>query len=139
MQEVAAEFGLERPGPRLTGAPLMGLGDEWPISPRHIARAYLELVRRQNEPGVGEILAGLVDSARWGTGSGAARVLKRSNLFVKTGTAVCRHTPSAPGDGFVVVITPSAEPELLLMVRVHGVPGSRAAFTAGRMLLRLEP
>lgn len=139
MQEVAAEFGLERPGPRLTGTPLMGLGDEWPISPLHMARAYLELVRRRNEPGIGEIVAGLADSARWGTGSGAARALKRSNLFAKTGTTVCLHTPHAPGDGFVVVITPSADPELLLMVRVHGVPGSRAAFTAGRMLLRLEP
>jgi Penicillin binding protein transpeptidase domain len=139
IQDVAAEFGLERPDSRLTGTPLMGLGEKWPISPLHMARAYLELVRRRNEPGVVEILAGLADSARWGTGSGAARVLKRSNLLVKTGTAVCVHTPRAPGDGFVVVITPSAEPDLLLMVRVHGVPGSRAAFTAGRMLARLEP
>jgi len=66
-------------------------------------------------------------------------VLKRPNLFVKTGTAVCLHTPRAPGDGFAIVMTPSTEPELLLMVRMHGVPGSRAAFTAGRILLRLEP
>ena len=139
MQDVAAEFGLERPDPRLIGPPLMGLGEEWPISPLHMARAYLELVRRRNEPGVSEILAGLTDSARWGTGSGAARVLKRPNLFVKTGTAVCLHKPRAPGDGFAIVMTPSSEPEFLLMVRIHGVPGSRAAFTAGRILLRLEP
>lgn len=139
MQDVAAEFGLERPDPRLTGTSLMGLGEEWPISPLHMVRAYLELVRRRSQSGVTEILAGLADSGRWGTGNEAARVLKRSNLFVKTGTAACIHTPRAPGDGFAIVITPSAEPQLLLMVRVHGVPGSRAAFTAGRMLLRLEP
>lgn len=74
-----------------------------------------------------------------GTGSGVARVLKHSGFLVKTGTATCIHTPRAAGDGFVVVIAPSDQPQLLLMVRVHGVPGSEAALTAGRMLARLEP
>ena len=139
MQGVAAEFGFEPPDPRLSGTPLMGLGEQWPISPMRMARAYVELIHRRNEPGVSEILTGLADSAEWGTGSGIARMLKNSRLFVKTGTAVCVHTPSATGDGFVIVVAPSDQPQVLLMVRVHGVPGSQAALTAGRMLARLEP
>jgi hypothetical protein len=33
---------------------------------------------------------------------------------------------------------PAEQPELLLMVRVHGVPGAKASVTAGRMLSRIE-
>ena len=139
IQNVAAQFGFEPPDPRLSGPSLMGLGEEWPISPLRMARAYVELIRRHDQPGVTEILAGLADSAEWGTGSGVARVLKHSGFFVKTGTAACVHTPRTTGDGFVVVIAPSDQPQLLLMVRVHGVPGSEAALTAGHMLARLEP
>jgi cell division protein FtsI/penicillin-binding protein 2 len=139
IQNVAAQFDLEPPDPRLTGPSLMGLGEQWLISPLRMARAYVELIRRRDQPGVSEILAGLADSAEWGTGSGVARVLKHSGLFAKTGTAVCVHTPRATGDGFVIVVTPSDQPQLLLMVRVHGVPGSEAALAAGRMLARLEP
>lgn len=138
MQDVALQFGIDAPDSRLTGPPLMGLGSEWKVSPMHMAHGYLELVRRRSEPAISEILGGLAESARWGTGRAAGRVLKGSNLLVKTGTAVCHHTPRAPGDGFVVAITPADQPELLLMVRVHGVPGSRAAVTAGRMLSRLQ-
>jgi hypothetical protein len=57
---------------------------------------------------------------------------------VKTGTAACSHSPRAPGDGFAVVLVPAANPQFLLMVRVHGVPGSQAAKTAGQMLRRIE-
>jgi hypothetical protein len=46
--------------------------------------------------------------------------------------------PRAPGDGFVVALVPAQQPEILLMVRVHGVPGAKAAETAGRMLRRME-
>jgi len=37
-----------------------------------------------------------------------------------------------------VVLTPAESPQILLMVRVHGVPGSQAAKTAGQMLRRIE-
>src|SRR4029077_4490432 len=40
---VANRFGLDPPDRALTGPPLMGLGDQWPISPLKMARAYLEL------------------------------------------------------------------------------------------------
>jgi hypothetical protein len=35
-------------------------------------------------------------------------------------------------------LVPAERPELLLMVRVHGVPGARASLAAGQMLSRIE-
>jgi transpeptidase family protein len=138
MLPVVDRFGLDPPEPDLTGPALMGLGGGWQISPLHMARAYLELEHRRNQPGVGEILAGMARSARQGTGRGVGRALKYSDALVKTGTAPCIHGHHAPGDGFVIALVPARGPELLLMVRVHGVPGAAASEIAGRMLSRLE-
>src|SRR5208282_1239938 len=33
MREVATQFGLDPPDPSLSGAALMGIGEQWPISP----------------------------------------------------------------------------------------------------------
>ncbi|MBZ5701536.1 MAG: hypothetical protein LAN84_06785 [Acidobacteriia bacterium] len=138
MQPVARRFGLEEPDAEISGAPLMGLGEGWRIAPLHMARAYLELVRRREQPGVRELLAGMGLSARQGTGAGVGRALLHSDALVKTGTAPCTHAHPASGDGFVIVLVPAAQPELLLLVCVHGVPGATAAVTAGRMVHRLE-
>jgi len=135
---VARRFGLDEPGPGLSGPVLSGIGNRWEISPLHMARAYLELIRRREQPGVSEVLAGMAESAKRGTGSEIGRSLKHSGALVKTGTATCTHRDHAPGDGFVVVLLPAEQPELLLMLRVHGVPGARAAVTAGHMLARIE-
>jgi hypothetical protein len=35
-------------------------------------------------------------------------------------------------------MVPANQPELLLLVRVHSVPGATASITAGRMLRSLE-
>jgi cell division protein FtsI/penicillin-binding protein 2 len=131
-------FGLEPPNPGLTGDSLMGLGDQWLISPLHMARAYLELYRRRDQPGVRELLAGMAQSAEHGTGAGVGRALKHTDALVKTGTAPCTHLHPAPADGFVVALVPASQPEILLMIRVHGVAGAKAASTAGRMLKRME-
>jgi len=135
---VANRFGLDPPDPALTGPPLMGLGDQWPISPLKMARAYLELYQRRDQPVVREILAGMAQSARSGTGKGVGKGLNHPDALVKTGTAPCTHAHPAPGDGFVIAMVPANQPELLLLVRVHSVPGAAAAIVAGRMLHRLE-
>jgi cell division protein FtsI/penicillin-binding protein 2 len=134
----ANSFGLEVPRSELSGPALCGLGNDWLISPVHMARAYLELSRRRDQPGVREVLAGMAESARQGTGSEAGRALKHCDALVKTGTAACTHRNRAPGDGFVVALVPAEQPDLLLLVRVHGVPGAKASTIAGRMLSRLE-
>ena len=134
----ANTFGFDAPNPELTGDSLMGLGEQWRISPLHMAHAYLELHRRRDQPGVRELLSGMAQSAQRGTGAGVDRALKPTEALVKTGTAPCAHTPSAPADGFVVALVPANQPEILLMIRVHGAAGAKAALTAGRMLKRLE-
>jgi len=135
---IAKRFGLDPPDPALSGPPLMGLGDRWPIAPLKMARAYLELYHRHDQPVVRELLAGMAQSARSGTGKGVGAALNHPDALVKTGTAPCTHPHPAPGDGFVVALVPANQPELLLLVRVHSVPGATAALTAGRMLHRLE-
>ena len=135
---VTRTFDLESPEANFTGPSLIGLGERWKISPVRMARAYLELYRRRDQPGVREILAGMLQSAQRGTGAAVGRALKHSEAFVKTGTAPCTHGPRAPGDGFVVALVPAQAPEIVLLVRVHGVAGAKAAETVGRMLSRME-
>jgi len=96
------------------------------------------LVRQRQTPGASQIVDGMELSARQGTGAEVHRAFPVPDVLVKTGTAACTHSPRAPGDGFTVVLTPADNPQILLMVRVHGVPGARAAKTAGRMLRRIE-
>jgi len=134
----AGRLGLDPPASELSGADLIGVGNRWLVSPLHMARAYMELNRRRDQPGVRDVIEGMAQSARRGTGSEVDRALPHSSALVKTGTAACTHDDRAPGDGFVVALAPAEQPELLLMVRVHGVPGARAALTAGRMLRRIE-
>ena len=134
----AGRFGLDFPEHDTRGAELAGLGPRWRISPLHMARAYLELLRERQHPAVQQILAGMEQSAAHGTGAEVDRVLQSEKALVKTGTAACTHSRHAPGDGFAVVLVPAEDPRLLLMVRIHGVPGSVAARTAGLMLRQIE-
>jgi len=135
---VTQSFGLESPDAAIDGAGLIGIGDRWRIAPLHMARAYLELYRRREQPGVRELLEGMKQSARRGTGAAVGSALKPAEALVKTGTAPCTHTPWAPADGFVIALVPAERPEILLMVRIHGVAGAKAAETAGRMLRSME-
>jgi hypothetical protein len=132
-------FGLQPPDTDIAGADLAGLGGRWLISPLAMARAYVELVRRSDQPGVREILAGMAQSGRSGTGAEVDRELVHVSALVKTGTAPCTHAKRAPGDGFVITMFPAAQPGILLMLRIHGTPGSHAAKVAGELLHRIGP
>lgn len=134
----ASRFGLDRPGPEASGPELAGLGTRWRTSPLRLARAYLELVHQRQQPGVSAVLDGMALSAQHGTGAEVHRALPFPDALVKTGTAACTHSRHSSGDGFTVVLTPADNPQMLLMVRVHGVPGAQAAKTAGQMLRRIE-
>lgn len=134
----ATRFGLDGPDPETSGPELVGLGKRWRTSPLHIARAYIELVHMRQQPGVSQILDGMALSAQHGTGQEVHRFYPFPDALVKTGTASCTHSRREPGDGFTVVLTPASDPQLLLLVRVHGVPGAQAARIAGQMLHRIE-
>jgi hypothetical protein len=139
VKPIALTFGLQPPDTDIAGADLAGLGGRWLISPLAMARAYVELVRRSDQPGVREILAGMAQSGRSGTGAEVDRELVHVSALVKTGTAPCTHAKRAPGDGFVITMFPAGQPAILLMIRVHGTPGSHAAKVAGELLHRIEP
>jgi len=135
---IADSFDLDAPKKDATAANLMGLGDEWKIAPLRMARAYLELVRRKDAPGVAPIVEGMRQSALRGTGAAVGRQLKHSAALAKTGTAPCTHSSWAPADGFALALVPAQKPEILLLIRMHSVTGAKAAETAGHMLRDLE-
>jgi len=139
IQPIASTFGLQPPDADTAGANLAGLGGRWLISPLAVSHAYVELSRRSRQPGVREILTGMAQSARSGTGAEVDRELVHASALVKTGTASCTHMKRAPGDGFAIAMVPAANPQILLLLRVHGTPGSRAAKVAGELLQRIEP
>jgi len=138
LSPTASRFGIELPDGQASGMELAGLGLRWKIAPLRMALAYLELLRNRDNPGVALILRGMERSGRQGTGAEVDRALLPGSALVKTGTAACTHVPHAPGDGFAVALAPAEDPRVLLMVRVHGVPGSQAARTAGQMLRRIK-
>ncbi|MGA2096289.1 MAG: penicillin-binding transpeptidase domain-containing protein [Candidatus Acidiferrum sp.] len=138
LASLVQSFGLESPGAESTAANFMGLGARWRISPLHMARAYLELYRRKDQPGVSPLIEGMRQSALHGTGAAIGHQLKQTTALVKTGTAPCTHASWAPADGFVLALVPAEQPEILLFLRIHSVTGAKAAETAGRMLRQME-
>jgi cell division protein FtsI/penicillin-binding protein 2 len=134
---IARRFDLDPPDADASGIALAGLGTKWRVSPLRMGRAYVDLSHLAHEPAVSQILEGMAQSARQGTGAEVDRALHAANALVKTGTAQCTHSPRAPGDGFAVALFPADDPKILLMVRVHGVPGAEAATTAGQMVHRI--
>ena len=135
---VAHRFGLSGPPTNAMPAALAGRYGEWQESPRALARAYVELLSRNTQPGIEEILTGMRASAEDGTGAGVSRAMPRLSVLAKTGTAPCTHSPHAPGDGFVIAAWPGDSPRTLILLRQHGHPGALAAVTVGRMLRELE-
>ena len=138
LSPTATRFALQLPPFGVSNSALFGVGDHWRISPLNMARAYVELLHRRGQPGVQQILVGMEKSAKQGTGAEVDRALPFPDALVKTGTAPCTHSIHAPGDGFTIALFPANQPKILLMVRVHGVPGAQAAKTAGAMLRRME-
>ena len=137
LQQVALGYGLK---PRLTlfsPQALVGLGANLDVSPAEMTKAYIELASRGGEPGVAELLSGMALSARAGTASAIQASLPGASALAKTGTAPCVHSPRAPGDGYTIVLYPAGAPRWALLVRVHGVPGARAAQVGGEMLRTL--
>ena len=133
---------------RVTPDSLVGLGSAWRISPIRMLRAYVELDRRRDQPGVSEIIRGMRIAETSGTGLGVGTALRKAGAtaLTKTGTAPCIHnvvSDSQPedrdghgfaGDGYVIALYPASDPQFPLMVRLHSAPGSKAAEVAGRML-----
>jgi cell division protein FtsI/penicillin-binding protein 2 len=130
-------FGLTAGAASVSPDAMVGLGDDLPVSPISIARAYAELARRGNQPGVAPLLQGMRNAARTGTGRGVGEAGPLADALVKTGTSPCDHDPRATADGHTVVVYPADRPRVVLVVRAHGRTGSETAVLAGRLLARL--
>ena len=135
--QTLVRYGLAGPPITATAESLAGLGNAWKETPLALARAYLQLVNEQQLPVQSRIVKGMLSSAEHGTARAVDAALGRNAALAKTGTAACSHTPRGAADGFTVVLYPSAQPRLLLLVRVHGVTGAASAKAAGAMLRSL--
>lgn len=134
LSAVLARYGVNATDPTDSASAKIGVGDVWKVPPLEMAHAYLELASRSSDPGAEDLAAGMLLSARLGTGSAVDSALGGNRARVKTGTAPCVHAHKLPGDGYAVVLYPAESPRFLLLVQVHGVSGSKAAVTAGRMM-----
>jgi len=131
---VAQRYGLPLGEAPLEAEEMIGLGGVWRLEPRALLHAYLLLSAAPQPAGAAELLRGMALCARIGTAAAVDRHLHGIAALAKTGTAPCVHEPRAPGDGYVLMLYPADQPRLALLVRVHGVPGARAAEIGGRML-----
>jgi hypothetical protein len=116
---LAQRYGLTVP---TEGASLIGLGPLWKVLPADLVRAYGELLKRSQEPGVRPILRGMALSASMGTGKGTG-----GNVLSKTGTAPCVHMPRASGDGYAIVLYPAETARKVVLIQMHNAPGAEAA------------
>jgi hypothetical protein len=134
LSAVLTRYGVNVTDPADSASAKIGVGSGWKVVPLEMARAYLALASRSNDPGAEDLAAGMLLSASLGTGSAVDGALAGNRARVKTGTAPCAHAHRLPGDGYAVVLYPAESPRFLLLVQAHGVPGSKAAVAAGRMM-----
>jgi cell division protein FtsI/penicillin-binding protein 2 len=135
VDSMAQRYGLFMGKAPLGPAEMIGLSGAWRIKPAELLRAYLLLAAAPQPPGAADLLRGMALCARVGTAEAVGRNLRGLAALAKTGTAPCVHEPRAPGDGYVLMLYPAEQPRWALLVRVHGVPGARAAQVGGRMLM----
>jgi len=134
LSAVLTRYGVNAADPADSASAKIGVGKGWRVAPLEMARAYLALASRSSDPGADDLATGMLLSARLGTGSAVDGALAGNRARVKTGTAPCVHARRLPGDGYAVVLFPAESPRFLLLVQVHGVPGSKAAVRAGRIM-----
>ncbi len=134
LDTMARGYGLSWAVAPRGAAEMIGLGGAWRVAPVALIRAYLLLAATPPPAGATKLLRGMVLSARSGTAAAVDRHLDGHAALAKTGTAPCVHEPRATGDGYVLMLYPADQPRLAMLVRVHGVPGARAADIGGSML-----
>lgn len=134
MDLLARHYGFSTGSAPLGPAEMIGLGEAWRIEPEKLLHAYLLLAATPQPAGAGDLLRGMALCAKLGTAEAVGRNLHGRAALAKTGTAACVHDPRAPGDGYVLMLYPVDQPRWALLVRVHGVPGARAAQVGGRLL-----
>ena len=135
MDQISLEYGLPAPSDASTPDEQIGLASTWRIAPIALGQAYARLaLKSQDLYAIGSVRNGM----RLAATSGTARALIKEGVLAKTGTARCVQNCSASGGGFVVALSPSDNPRLLLLVRDRGTTGAATAAEAARMLRALR-
>jgi cell division protein FtsI/penicillin-binding protein 2 len=114
LDAVCLRYGLSRPARSLGEDALVGLGSGWRNTPLAVVQAFAQVT----DP---TVLRGMEQCAAKGT----ARKLELP-VYAKTGTAPCSHRPRGAGDGFVVVLYPTAQPRRVVLFEEHGTTGAEA-------------
>lgn len=127
-------FGLAGPSPDGNATALIGLSTAWRETPLALSRAYLALLDYPGSAVRMRVLRGMAGAASYGTAEAVDAALGQNAALAKTGTASCTHAHRAQADGFAVVLMPADQPRYLLLVRMHGATGARAAAEAAKML-----
>lgn len=125
LRETFAAFGLRATGPLFAEAAI-GLGEAQRFAPAALLAAYGQLLGARRQPGAAEVVAGMRESARAGTGKGLG-----PNYLCKTGTAA---NAKWDGDGLVMAAWPVLEPGRLALFRWPGHTGARTAEAARPIL-----
>ena len=122
LDSTCLSYGLTLPTRSLNPEALIGLGPGWRNSPIAVTQAF----GRLTDP---TVLRGMAECAVSGTG-------KNLHLacYAKTGTAPCSHTKRAPGDGYVAVLYPRAQPRSVLLLQRHGATGAETCRYARQTL-----
>jgi cell division protein FtsI/penicillin-binding protein 2 len=134
LRDTLTWLGMSAEGPGVTPSAMIGLGDALRLPPMAIVHGYRELVSRATHPGVAQVLAGMREAGRYGTGRALGAAMGHTDVLTKTGTAPCVHSPRAPGDGYTVAVYPAARPRVILLVQAHGKTGADTARDAGVLL-----
>ncbi len=132
-RSTARRFGLEGPPPNATPAALIGLESGWREQPLVLARAYRALLNSDG-PMRNLLASGMEMAAQVGTAAALDSSLGPHAALAKTGTAACTHHPRAAADGFAIVLYPSRDPRILLLLRMHGATGAQTSTQAAAML-----
>jgi cell division protein FtsI/penicillin-binding protein 2 len=136
LQSTLQSYNLPAPPSEATPATLIGLDPSWRLPPLTLARAYAALLTQTQPASIDLIRQGM----RLAVTVGTASALRTEAALAKTGTAPCIQTPCrASADGLVIVLTPSAQPRILLLVRQQGATGAATATIAAQMLQVLHP
>src|SRR3954464_15939252 len=98
---VLRRYSIYDVGENVSPESLVGLGSAWKISPLRMLRAYAELARRRDQPGIAQVVQGMQMSESSGTGAGVGVALRKngSTALTKTGTAPCVHGAKGEHNG----------------------------------------
>jgi cell division protein FtsI/penicillin-binding protein 2 len=114
-----------------------GLTRDYRVSPKAFLQALVQATTDRSLPNAALLQSGLRQAAQFGTAKRLGELLSDQSLLAKTGTGACLHSRPTNQDGVCFAMTPADRPTCAVLVRAHGVSGSKAAAMAAPVLRRV--